>query len=181
LGNSDFSVTAFMCVFNEADILPWTLKHLIEQGMDVHVIDNWSTDGSDRTANRFPLVGFEQFPAEGDGGTYRWRHLLQRVEVLVPTYVLGSVIFRIISRWSWSKRWYRSSTIIWSLCGGPYWSSQVASLKLFELTTNVSPSQWPTAYPYQREFDTFCAGPSICTERSASARAESLNGNGSTL
>ena len=38
-----------------------------------------------------------------------------------------------------------------------------------------------TAYPYQREFDTFCAGPSICTERSASASAESFNGNGSTL
>ena len=28
--------------------------------------------------------------------------------------------------------------------GEPYWSSQVASLKLFELTTNESPSQWPT-------------------------------------
>src|SRR5579864_9566476 len=27
------------------------------------------------------------------------------------------------------------------------------------------------AYPYQREFDTFCAGPSICVERSASASA----------
>ena len=71
-----------MCVFNEADILPWTLKHLIDQGVDVHVIDNWSTDGSDRIANLFPLAGFEQFPAEGDGGTYRWRQLLQRVEVL---------------------------------------------------------------------------------------------------
>jgi hypothetical protein len=34
--------------------------------------------------------------------------------------------------------------------------------------------------PYQREFDTFCAGPSICTERSASVGAESFNGNGST-
>jgi hypothetical protein len=82
LGNSDFNVTAFMCVFNEADILPWTLKHLIDEGVDVHVIDNWSTDGSDRIANLFPLAGFEQFPAEGDGGTYEWRRLLQRVEVL---------------------------------------------------------------------------------------------------
>ena len=65
MGNSDFNVTAFMCVFNEADILPWTLKHLIDQGVDVHVIDNWSTDGSDRIAQRFPFAGFEQFPGRG--------------------------------------------------------------------------------------------------------------------
>jgi glycosyltransferase involved in cell wall biosynthesis len=71
-----------MCVFNEADILPWTLAHLIGQGVDVHVIDNWSTDGSDRIAQQFPLAGFERFPAEGDGGVYRWRRLLQRVEAL---------------------------------------------------------------------------------------------------
>ena len=56
--NSEFNVTAFMCVFNEADILPWTLKHLIDQGVQVHVIDNWSTDGSDRIAKRLPLAGF---------------------------------------------------------------------------------------------------------------------------
>ena len=77
-----------MCVFNEADILPWTLKHLIEQGVDVHVIDNWSTDGSDRIAQQFPLAGFERFPARrqtaasSDGafsfsGSKRWRSASQ--------------------------------------------------------------------------------------------------------
>jgi glycosyltransferase involved in cell wall biosynthesis len=71
-----------MCVFNEADILPFTLRHLIDQGVDVHVIDNWSTDGSDGIAQRFPLAGFERFPAEGDCGMYRWRALLHRVEAL---------------------------------------------------------------------------------------------------
>ena len=82
MGNSDFSVTAFMCVFNEADILPYTLRHLVDQGVDVHVIDNWSTDGSDLIAQQFPLVGFERFPSEGDGGIYSWRLLLRRVEAL---------------------------------------------------------------------------------------------------
>jgi len=77
-----FSVTAFMCVFNEADILPSTLKHLIEQGVDVHVIDNWSTDGSDKIAQQFPLVGFERFPAEGNSDVFRWSLLLRRVEAL---------------------------------------------------------------------------------------------------
>ena len=82
MGPSEFSATAFMCVYNEADILPWTLAHLIEQGIDVHVIDNWSTDGSDRIAQQFPLAGFERFPAEGNGPIFRWELLLHRVEDL---------------------------------------------------------------------------------------------------
>ena len=84
MGHSEarFGVTAFMCVFNEADILSYTLRHLIDQGVDVHVIDNWSTDGSDRIARQFPLAGFERFPLEGDCGMYPWRALLRRVEVL---------------------------------------------------------------------------------------------------
>jgi hypothetical protein len=71
-----------MCVFNEADILPWTLEHLLKQGIDVHVIDNWSTDGSDKIAQQFPLIGFERFPLEGARDVFQWTHLLRRVEAL---------------------------------------------------------------------------------------------------
>jgi len=80
-----------MCVFNEADILPWTLKHLIDQGVDVHVIDNWSTDRSDRIAQEFPLVGFERCPkappgvwppGRGSADVWHWGDMLRRVEVL---------------------------------------------------------------------------------------------------
>jgi hypothetical protein len=71
-----------MCVFNEADILSWTLKHLTEQGVHVHVIDNWSTDGSDQIAREFPLLGFERFPPDRSLlGLFPWRGLLQRVEL----------------------------------------------------------------------------------------------------
>src|SRR6185503_527627 len=62
---AEFSVTAFMTVFNEADILPWTIRHLIEQGVAVYVIDNWSTDDSAKIAQAFPLVGYERFPTDG--------------------------------------------------------------------------------------------------------------------
>ena len=62
---NQFSAVAYICVYNEADILPWTLRHLIEQGMRVYVIDNWSTDGSDEIARGFALDGFERFPADG--------------------------------------------------------------------------------------------------------------------
>jgi glycosyltransferase involved in cell wall biosynthesis len=77
-----FSVRAFMCVYNEADILPWTLQHLVGQGVEIHVIDNWSTDGSDEIAQRFPLAGFEKFPSEGPSQFYLWGRLLGQVETL---------------------------------------------------------------------------------------------------
>ena len=41
-----FTATAFVPVFNEVDLLRSTLSDLIEQGVRVHVLDNWSTDGS---------------------------------------------------------------------------------------------------------------------------------------
>ena len=77
-----FSVTAFMCVFNEADILPWTIRHLIAQGVDVHVIDNWSSDASPAIAQSFPLIGWERFPADGPSKYFSLRALLHRVEDL---------------------------------------------------------------------------------------------------
>ncbi len=76
-----FSVTAFMCVYNEADILPFVLRHLGEQGVRVHIIDNWSTDGSSEIAREFPLVGYEKFPVEGPSPYYSWKPLLQQVEL----------------------------------------------------------------------------------------------------
>ena len=75
-----FSALAIICVFNEADVLPWTLKHLHEQGLTVHIVDNWSTDGSADIAQSFPLAGYEKFPADGPSMWYSWDPLLRRVE-----------------------------------------------------------------------------------------------------
>ncbi len=77
-----FSATAFMCVYNEADILPWVLSHLHQQGVNVHILDNWSTDGSDDLAQRFDLVGYERWPADGPSQYYEWGKMLRRVEEL---------------------------------------------------------------------------------------------------
>ena len=41
---------AFVCTFNEADIIAWTVRHLRRQGMAVHVIDCCSTDNTVRLA-----------------------------------------------------------------------------------------------------------------------------------
>jgi glycosyltransferase involved in cell wall biosynthesis len=77
-----FHATAFICCFNESDILWWTLRHLQEQGIGVHIVDNWSSDGSAEIAHDFKLQGYERFPAEGPSKYYSWRLLLQRVEEL---------------------------------------------------------------------------------------------------
>lgn len=59
-------VAAVMNVHNEVDILPEVLRHLTGQGVDVHVVDNWSTDGSYELvgdlAARDERVTVERFP-----------------------------------------------------------------------------------------------------------------------
>jgi glycosyltransferase involved in cell wall biosynthesis len=75
-----FKTLAIICLYNEADILRYTLKHLSEQGVHVYIVDNHSTDGSDQIANEFPLAGYEKFPLDGPSKYYSWIPLLKRVE-----------------------------------------------------------------------------------------------------
>lgn len=73
-------VEAFICTYNEADILPWVLKHLREQGVRTRVIDNWSADGTFDLASEL-ADAVERFPSEPTE-TYDWTNLLMRVETL---------------------------------------------------------------------------------------------------
>jgi glycosyltransferase involved in cell wall biosynthesis len=80
-----FRVTAIVPVFNEADLIEHTLRYLIRDGVDVYVIDNWSTDATLQIVRQFEgrgLLGFERFPAHGDDGLYDLRGILARVEQL---------------------------------------------------------------------------------------------------
>ncbi len=81
----DFSVAAVMTCFNEADIVEQTVQNLRDQGVDVYIIDNWSTDDSFERAKALMgrgVIGVERFPAEGPTGTYDWERLLRRVAEL---------------------------------------------------------------------------------------------------
>jgi len=42
----DLRILACLCVYNEIDILPYLLKYLTSQGIEVFVFDNFSTDGT---------------------------------------------------------------------------------------------------------------------------------------
>ena len=86
----EFTITAFMCVYNESDILPYTLAHLIAQGIRVYVIDNWSTDDSPAIARSFPLLGYERYPAFEPPEHFSLRALLTRIENLTQIYPLST-------------------------------------------------------------------------------------------
>jgi len=80
----NFRVTAFMCAYNEEDRLPTKLQHLVEQGVEIHLVDNWPTDGTVAAAEPFLGRGLRaiiKFPLEGPSPTYDWHALLSHVEV----------------------------------------------------------------------------------------------------
>ncbi len=76
-------VVAYMPVFNEADVLPFVLAHMRAQGIEVHALDGWSTDGSYELLSAAGAgVTVERFPAEGSASAQVCRDILGRVEEL---------------------------------------------------------------------------------------------------
>ncbi|HEY3594529.1 MAG TPA: glycosyltransferase family 2 protein, partial [Polyangiaceae bacterium] len=85
----DFKVTALIAAYNEADVVRQTITALIEQGVDVYFIDNWSNDGTYEIVQEFlgkGVVGLERFPAGSPSPTYDWTDLLRRKEELCRTF-----------------------------------------------------------------------------------------------
>jgi glycosyltransferase involved in cell wall biosynthesis len=83
----DFRVTAIVSAYNEGDILGRCLQYLIDQGVSVYVIDNWSTDDSLTIARAFlgrGVIGIEQFPA-GGRALFELAPLLQRIDTLASS------------------------------------------------------------------------------------------------
>lgn len=76
-------VLAIVSQFNEIDIIESVISHLLSQGVDVHVIDNWSTDGSYEAVAEIARlqpkrVSVERFPLQ-DSHHYEWSKILKRV------------------------------------------------------------------------------------------------------
>src|SRR5207302_1947204 len=69
--------------FNEIDIIEPVVNHLLDQGVDVYVIDNWSNDGSYEAIKELAKinpsrVSIERFPKQ-DSHKYEWTKILTRV------------------------------------------------------------------------------------------------------
>jgi glycosyltransferase involved in cell wall biosynthesis len=85
-----FRVIAIIAAFNEEDIISSVIQHLIENGIDVYLIDNHSTDDTVQEASQWlgrGLVHIERFPEPLSPGyeslgVFDWSGILRRKEKL---------------------------------------------------------------------------------------------------
>jgi SAM-dependent methyltransferase len=79
--SSAIDVTAIVKCYNDEDILHSTISHLRREGIRVHLVDNWSTDGSldliRAMSRQDPGITFERFPGSATTD-YDWAALLDR-------------------------------------------------------------------------------------------------------
>lgn len=85
-----FTVVAIICAYNEGDIIYHTLKHLIEEGISVYLMDHSSTDNTVVEASKWlgkGLIHIEKFPQESGfpealSNVFALRSIMKRVEQL---------------------------------------------------------------------------------------------------
>jgi glycosyltransferase involved in cell wall biosynthesis len=82
---ADFRVVAFMAAYNEADIIVESIKKWTDQGVAVHVLENWSTDATfdlvKQLETQLPIT-VERFPQSGPSDFFDWGAMLERIEQL---------------------------------------------------------------------------------------------------
>jgi SAM-dependent methyltransferase len=80
-----FCVVAFVPTYNEADVIEETIAALADDGIEVYVIDNWSTDETYAIVERRfgnGVLGAERFPPAGPDTVYDWPAIIERTEEL---------------------------------------------------------------------------------------------------
>ena len=88
LMDDPFRVVAVIAAFNEGDIISAVISHLVENGVDVYLMDNHSTDDTVDQARGWlgrGLLKIESFPQNSPfemPGTFDWTAILRRKEEL---------------------------------------------------------------------------------------------------
>jgi glycosyltransferase involved in cell wall biosynthesis len=85
-----FRVVAIISAFNEGDIIAAVIRHLVDNGLDVYLIDNHSTDDTVEQARQWlgrGLLEIEMFPRDLPPGSeltgsFDWTGILHRKEQL---------------------------------------------------------------------------------------------------
>ncbi len=84
---ASYRVVAFIPVYNEADIIESTIRHLGESGVQVYVLDNWSNDGTWELVRKNAsgnLIGAERFLGGPSKASYDLQSSLARIATLEP-------------------------------------------------------------------------------------------------
>lgn len=83
-----FRVIALITAFNEEDIIVQVISHLAGQGVEVILIDNWSTDATVERASSLlgqGLIRIDRFPAGGPTSSFDLTALLQHEADIAAT------------------------------------------------------------------------------------------------
>jgi hypothetical protein len=83
-------IVAILPAFNEADVIGSVIRHYLEDGVEVYLIDNCSTDATVEVASQYlgqGLIHIERFPDDVGGSArakkqYMWGEILRRNELL---------------------------------------------------------------------------------------------------
>lgn len=83
-------IVAILPAYNEADVIGSVIRDYVEDGVEVYLIDNCSTDGTAELAAQWlgnGLIHIERFPDDVGGSTrarkeYMWGEILRRNELL---------------------------------------------------------------------------------------------------
>lgn len=86
-------IVAILPAYNEADVIGSVIRHYVEDGVEVYLIDNCSTDGTAEIAAQWlgnGLIKIERFPDDVGGNErakkeYMWGEILRRNEQLAAT------------------------------------------------------------------------------------------------
>ncbi len=83
-----FNVTAIVTTYNEEDIIEQQIERLLRDGLQVHLIDNWSTDDTlarvKAKADEGPVT-VERWPEDGPSKYFDLQGLLGKVEQVAHT------------------------------------------------------------------------------------------------
>jgi glycosyltransferase involved in cell wall biosynthesis len=150
-----FRVLAIVTAYNEADIIASTIEALARDGIEVHVIDNWSTDGTYEIAERYRergLVGLERYPID-PSPRFDLEHLLLRVEEVAAASTADWVIHHDADerrRGPWGGIGLRDA--LWTVQRSGFNAVDHTVLNFRPVDDGFSPSSDPEAYFRHFEF-----------------------------
>jgi hypothetical protein len=98
-----------MACYNDADVIRQIVAAHVDDGLDVHLIDNWSGDGTYEIVRALERelparVTVERWPADGPADRYRWTELLRRKAEIGARHP-GRWIVHIDSDELWRSPW----------------------------------------------------------------------------
>jgi hypothetical protein len=81
-----FRPLAIIATHNDFDIAPQVVRKLLSDGIGVHIVDNWSSDGTYEALAGLGLEGIERFAASGASRYFQLVAILRRKEEIAAAF-----------------------------------------------------------------------------------------------